>query len=268
MVNDLTPGDHQRPAPDVRAGDAGRLRHPGRCCSAGPGICLYLIATVVLGYLASLGLTDLVFHALHRGPDPWGGLDWTVGFFLFVILVAVGEDYNIFLMARVIEEERSHGDDRGHAPGRRAHRRHHQLVRPDHGRDVRLDAHRQPDVAPRAGVRPRARRPARHVPGPADPGPRLRGPGRPVPAPPPPTRAATRRWSRRRATTTPAVTTRSSPKGSRAGISKRQPRATQTRLSDSQATAASVWSSLSMHSGEGSFFTGLSINLVLPHLQP
>ncbi len=74
-----------------------------------PGICLYLIATVVLGYLASLGLTEMLFHALHRGPTPWGGLDWTVGFFLFVILVAVGEDYNIFLMSRVIEEEKHHG---------------------------------------------------------------------------------------------------------------------------------------------------------------
>jgi RND superfamily putative drug exporter len=74
-----------------------------------PGISLYLIATVVLGYLASLGLTDLLFHALHRGPGPWEGLDWTVGFFLFVILVAVGEDYNILLMARVIEEERKYG---------------------------------------------------------------------------------------------------------------------------------------------------------------
>ena len=96
----------------------------------------------MLGYLASLGLTDLVFHALHRGPDPWGGLDWTVGFFLFVILVAVGEDYNIFLMARVVEEERKHGVDGGHAAGRGAHRRDHQLVRPDHGRDLRRDAHR------------------------------------------------------------------------------------------------------------------------------
>jgi RND superfamily putative drug exporter len=63
----------------------------------------------VLGYLASLGLTDLVFHALHPGPGPWEGLDWTVSFFLFVILVAVGEDYNILLMARVIEEERKYG---------------------------------------------------------------------------------------------------------------------------------------------------------------
>jgi putative drug exporter of the RND superfamily len=74
-----------------------------------PGISLYLVVTVVLGYLASLGLTDLVFRALHRGPGPWEGLDWTVGFFLFVILVAVGEDYNILLMARVIEEERKYG---------------------------------------------------------------------------------------------------------------------------------------------------------------
>jgi RND superfamily putative drug exporter len=73
-----------------------------------PVMSLYLIATVVLGYLASLGLTELVFRALYHGPGPWGGLDWTVGFFLFVILVAVGEDYNILLMARVIEEERAH----------------------------------------------------------------------------------------------------------------------------------------------------------------
>ncbi|QDV38398.1 MMPL family transporter [Tautonia plasticadhaerens] len=74
-----------------------------------PGISLYLIATVVLGYLATLGLTDLVFRSLHAGPEPWQGLDWKVGFFLFVILVAVGEDYNIFLMSRVVEEERGHG---------------------------------------------------------------------------------------------------------------------------------------------------------------
>jgi RND superfamily putative drug exporter len=78
-----------------------------------PAISLYLIATVILGYLASLGLADLLFHALHRGPAPWAGLDWTVAFFLFVILVAVGEDYNILLMARVIEEERTRGTIEG-----------------------------------------------------------------------------------------------------------------------------------------------------------
>jgi RND superfamily putative drug exporter len=78
-----------------------------------PGISLYLILTVVLGYLASLGITELVFRSLHHGTEPWGGLDWTVSFFLFVILVAVGEDYNILLMARVIEEEEKHGITEG-----------------------------------------------------------------------------------------------------------------------------------------------------------
>jgi RND superfamily putative drug exporter len=78
-----------------------------------PGISLYLIATVVLGYLASLGLADLVFRALQTGSGSWSGLDWTVGFFLFVILVAVGEDYNIFLMSRVVEEEYHHGTTDG-----------------------------------------------------------------------------------------------------------------------------------------------------------
>ncbi len=78
-----------------------------------PGICLYLILTVVLGYLASLGVTELVFRSLYHGTEPWGGLDWTVGFFLFVILVAVGEDYNILLMARVIEEEEKYGITEG-----------------------------------------------------------------------------------------------------------------------------------------------------------
>lgn len=74
-----------------------------------PVVSLYLVVTVVVGYLASLGATELVFRLLHTGPTPWGGLDWKVSFFLFVILVAVGEDYNIFLMSRVVEESNEHG---------------------------------------------------------------------------------------------------------------------------------------------------------------
>lgn len=74
-----------------------------------PWICVYLIVTVVIGYLASLGLTELVFQYAMAEHGPWGGLDWKVGFFLFVILIAVGEDYNIFLMSRVLEEQAKHG---------------------------------------------------------------------------------------------------------------------------------------------------------------
>ena len=78
-----------------------------------PGICLYLIVTVLIGYLATLGLTDLLFRFLNPPGVVYEGLDWKVSFFLFVILVAVGEDYNIFLMSRVIEEERHHGPIEG-----------------------------------------------------------------------------------------------------------------------------------------------------------
>lgn len=76
-----------------------------------PWICVYLMFTVVLSYLAALGVTELVFRNFfwNHAAGPWNGLDWKVGFFLFVILIAVGEDYNIFLMSRVLEEQREHG---------------------------------------------------------------------------------------------------------------------------------------------------------------
>jgi len=71
----------------------------------------YLIFTVFFSYLVTLGLTFVVFYCLDR--HGFVGLDWKVPMFLFTILVAVGEDYNILLMSRIEEEQRVHGTIQG-----------------------------------------------------------------------------------------------------------------------------------------------------------
>lgn len=68
-------------------------------------IAAYLIVSVFFSYLVTLGLTYAVFG--------FAGLDWKVPVFLFTILIAVGEDYNIYLMARIEEESRKFGPIRG-----------------------------------------------------------------------------------------------------------------------------------------------------------
>lgn len=60
----------------------------------------YLLATVVLSYTATLGITVLVFRTL-LGQE---GITFWMPPFLFVILVALGADYNIFVMSRIREE--------------------------------------------------------------------------------------------------------------------------------------------------------------------
>jgi RND superfamily putative drug exporter len=61
---------------------------------------LMLIATVVLSFAATLGTSALVFRHVFG----FGGTDASFPLFVFVFLVALGIDYNIFLMTRVREE--------------------------------------------------------------------------------------------------------------------------------------------------------------------
>jgi RND superfamily putative drug exporter len=64
-----------------------------------------LVLSVVLSYAAAMGVSAFVFNNILGFP----GADATVPLFGFVFLVALGVDYNIFLMSRVREESLKHG---------------------------------------------------------------------------------------------------------------------------------------------------------------
>ncbi|MFE1948184.1 MMPL family transporter [Streptomyces massasporeus] len=68
-----------------------------------------LVATVGLNFLATLGVSALVFQHLLG----FSGTDASVPLYGFVFLVALGVDYNIFLMSRVREEALMHGNRQG-----------------------------------------------------------------------------------------------------------------------------------------------------------
>jgi RND superfamily putative drug exporter len=70
---------------------------------------LLLIASVLVSFGAALGVSAVVFDVIFGFP----GSDTSLPLYAFVFLVALGIDYNIFLMTRVREETLAHGTRAG-----------------------------------------------------------------------------------------------------------------------------------------------------------
>jgi RND superfamily putative drug exporter len=61
---------------------------------------LYMVATVLLNYGATLGITAWIFTGILKQS----GMIYMLPIFIFIVLVALGADYNIFLVSRIREE--------------------------------------------------------------------------------------------------------------------------------------------------------------------
>lgn len=72
-----------------------------------------LLATVILSFVATLGVSALFFNHVFG----YAGADTGFPLFTFIFLVALGIDYNIFLMTRVREEALKHGTRAGVTKG-------------------------------------------------------------------------------------------------------------------------------------------------------
>jgi len=70
---------------------------------------LYLLATVIVSFAASLGTALLVFkYVFGQGTFSPG-----IPLIIFILLVALGSDYNMFLMSRIREEAAQYGTREG-----------------------------------------------------------------------------------------------------------------------------------------------------------
>ncbi len=135
---------------------------------------LMLIATVVLSFAAALGVSALFFDNVFN----FGGADTSFPLFVFVFLVALGIDYNIFLMTRVREEALAPRTAlrRPVRPGRDRRRDHLGGLRARG--HVRRARHAAGDVPDRARLRRGVRGAAGHDRGPLGAGDRAQpGPG-------------------------------------------------------------------------------------------
>ena len=63
---------------------------------------VYLIISVVLSYLAALGVATIMFIDIAGDS----GIIFILPFLMFIFLLALGEDYNILVMTRIREEAR------------------------------------------------------------------------------------------------------------------------------------------------------------------
>jgi RND superfamily putative drug exporter len=99
---------------------------------------LLLIATVILSFGAALGVSSAVFDHLFGYP----GEPSTLPLLAFIFLVALGVDYNIFLVARAREEALRHGTWHGMLRGLAVTGGHHLS-----GDRARRDIHDARDAA-------------------------------------------------------------------------------------------------------------------------
>ena len=104
---------------------------------------LYLIASVVISYLSAFGIGVIVFQFI-LGQD----LTWSIPGLTFIVLVAMGADYNLLLISRLREESphgvRSGVHQHGEIDGRCDHRGGCHLRRIDVRHDVREHQHADP----------------------------------------------------------------------------------------------------------------------------
>jgi RND superfamily putative drug exporter len=68
-------------------------------------LALFMIAATVLSYFTTIGVTAWVFELFGHG-----GLEWKVQVFVFIVLIAVGQDYNIFFAVRLAQETADAGN--------------------------------------------------------------------------------------------------------------------------------------------------------------
>ena len=70
---------------------------------------LYLLFSVIISYAATFGISIFIFQDILNHT----GVAYSNGIWIFVFLVALGADYNIFVIARIKEETEKRGYDEG-----------------------------------------------------------------------------------------------------------------------------------------------------------